>query len=347
MEINIDISNYEEYLLSAVDGELSGEELAALEIFLQQYPHIREELVLLESVKVTPDTDVQFDFKNELYHESIQLLDYVDGELHGAEKLAFEALVQQDAALSKELNLLQRARLQPDLNLLFEDKASLYKHNSRKILPVWWWSTAAAVVAGVAIWVLPVLPGKEHRQVAVNKVNQQVVDSQQSVAVTNEQASVSTDKSVNAVSEKPAANSSKPPAEKQQLVKTSEQSNKQGTPLNNITEDKPAIADNSNPSTLSKLAQPVPTSKEVVQQLQDKLNEQQEQVIADAKDQKVMANSTAINTSTNKVAEAVAAPAQGAQGVQGELVVSVSMNGDSKLLNGVANVARFFSRKKK
>jgi hypothetical protein len=33
--------------------------------------------------------------------------------------------------------------------------------------------------------------------------------------------------------------------------------------------------------------------------------------------------------------------------VQGELVVSVTMRGDSKILNGVANVARFFSKKKK
>jgi anti-sigma factor RsiW len=382
MEINIDISNYEEYLLSAVDGELSGEEMAALEVFLQQYPHIREELVLLESVKIMPDDAVQFNFKSELYHESIQMLDYVDGELHGAEKQAFEELLLRDAGLSKELNLLQRARLQPDLNLLFEDKASLYKHNRHKIRPVWWWSAAAAVVAGVAVWILPALPGKEQHQVAVNTqpaANQNKTTSQSSTekelladnAIKNnisknkpEMATAANTNNKQAAADKTTANNplgnatannkeasaNKTTANNSLANATANNTavNKitvNNATANNTTADK-TIADNSNPS-LSKLAQPVPTSKEVVQQLQDKLNEQKEQVIAEAGNpaqQKapVMANSTAISTNTNKVAEAVAAAP-----VPGELVVSVTMNGDSKLLNGVANVARFFSKKKK
>jgi hypothetical protein len=97
--------------------------------------------------------------------------------------------------------------------------------------------------------------------------------------------------------------------------------------------------DNSNNNNigLTKLAQPVPTSGEIVEQLQNKINEQQ---IAATDKAPVMANASTIS----KVSEAVAAPAAP---VQGELVVSVTMNGDSKLLNGVANVARFFSKKKK
>jgi len=52
----------------------------------------------------------------------------------------------------------------------------------------------------------------------------------------------------------------------------------------------------------------------------------------------VMANAEKINN---------APPAAAATPANGELVVAVTMNGDSKLLNGVANVARFLSRKKK
>ncbi|UYQ92988.1 hypothetical protein MKQ68_23185 [Chitinophaga horti] len=33
--------------------------------------------------------------------------------------------------------------------------------------------------------------------------------------------------------------------------------------------------------------------------------------------------------------------------IQGELFMSVSSSGDSKLMNGVTNVARFFSKKRK
>jgi hypothetical protein len=107
--------------------------------------------------------------------------------------------------------------------------------------------------------------------------------------------------------------------------------------------NKPTVTDNSNQG-LTKLAQPVATSSEVVQQLQDKKNEQTAAIVANPVEKApVLANATAINTNSNKVSEIVTTPAS----VQGELVVSVTMNGDSKLLNGVANVARFFSKKKK
>jgi anti-sigma factor RsiW len=374
MEINIDISNYEEYLLSAVDGELSGHEMAALELFLQQHPHIREEMALLESVRLAPDREIQFDSKSELYHESIQMLDYVDNELHGTEKQAFEELIRRDVNLSKELNLLQQARLQPDLNLRFENKKTLYRHNRSTIRPIWWWSAAAAVVAGVAIWVLPVLPGKEGVQVAVNKVNNgQLADSQQSGTGSETSASNQTQTSNNQsitngqqpgslsstgkqllASNKPAERS-KPNASVNSKPGTSVKdiaaNGKPGVPGKpavavNSVGNNPIVADNSNPG-LSKLAQPVTTSGEVVKQLQDKMNEQQEQIAAAVANpvQKapVLANAAAVNTNNNKVSEIVTAPAP----VQGELVVSVTMNGDSKLLNGVANVARFFSRKKK
>ncbi|GAA3947500.1 hypothetical protein GO495_26665 [Chitinophaga oryziterrae] len=405
MEININISNYEEYLLSALDGELSREEMVALELFMEQHPHIREEMALLESVKLTPDTGIQFDGKTELYHESVQMLDYVDNELHGAEKLAFEELIRGDVYLSKELNLLQQARLQPDLNLQFGNKQTLYRHNRRTILPVWWWSAAAAVVAGVAIWVLPVLPGKESVQVAVNKVttergvnnrkadtnqqltaNQDADNSEQSgslaqtgtgsqtqtfnnQSITNgQQPGRATTKELLASNNAKPAEHGKPGVSVNGRPATTVNSNsgvsvnvKEGLAANskagvfvngkqaadiNGAGNKPTVADNSNPG-LSKLAQPVTTSGEVVKQLQDKMNEQQEQIAAAVANpvQKapVLANATAINTNSNKVSEIVTAPAP----VQGELVVSVTMNGDSKLLNGVANVARFFSKKKK
>jgi anti-sigma factor RsiW len=400
MEIKIDISNYEEYLLSAVDGELSGEEMVALELFLQQHPHIREEMALLESVKLTSDTEIQFDGKNELYHESIQMLDYVDNELHGAEKLAFEEMIRGNVHLSKELNLLQQARLQPDLHLQFENKQTLYRHNRRTIRPIWWWSTAAAVVVGVAIWVLPVLPGKESMQVAMNKVttdsgvnNGQVAGNQRSGSVedgnnelattdrkanqatNNNQAGslaqTGTDNQTPTSSQTQTANnqsitngqqpgslsstgkqqlaSNKPTGHSKPDVSVNGKSGiaangKQAIAINSVGNN-PAVADNSNPG-LSKLAQPVATSGEVVKQLQDKMNEQQEQIATaitnPVQKAPVLANATAINTN-NKVSEIVTAPAP----VQGELVVSVTMNGDSKLLNGVANVARFFSKKKK
>jgi hypothetical protein len=376
MKINIDISNYEEYLLSAVDGELSGEEMAELELFLQLHPQIREEMALLESVKLIPDAEVQFDDKNELYRESVRLLEYVDNELYGAEKQVFEELIRGDAHLSKELNLLQQARLQPDLNLHFGNKTSLYRHNRNTIFPIWWWGAAAAIVAGVAVWVLPVLPGKERVKVAVNKVvtdsgvsNESVADNQQPGSINKEQ--IQTEKQPQTGSNE-VGNQSLPGKNKQtdtqqpsnnQVIVNRQQHTKpsstgaqlladnntkpagHGKPAVSVNDagNKPTVTDNSNQG-LTKLAQPVATSSEVVQQLQDKKNEQTAAIVANPVEKApVLANATAINTNSNKVSEIVTTPAS----VQGELVVSVTMNGDSKLLNGVANVARFFSKKKK
>jgi hypothetical protein len=337
LEININISNYEEYLLSAVDGELSGDEMVALEAFLEQYPHIREELVLLKSVRLTPDHEISFDDKAQLYRQATvlsaanyesQLLDYIDNELHGPEKQALELLIKQHPHIRQELNILKQARLQPDLSLRFGDKTVLYRNHRTKVRPIWWWSAVAAVVAGAAVILFaPSLqPGNDKSMpIAVNqpavKKNTPVVAPPvaSNTPVVNESA-VTTPKAAIAPKQKAgnslAANIPAPAAD-----------------LN----DKSTPTTDNNSIGLTKLAQPVATSGEIVQQLQDKINEQQ--VTAEIEKAPVMANAV----TTNKVSEAVTAAAP----VQGELVVSVTMNGDSKLLNGVANVARFFSKKKK
>lgn len=356
MEININISNYEEYLLCAVDGELSGDEMVALEVFLQQHPHIREELALLESVRLTPDEEVAFDDKARLYRQSTvlsaanyesQLLDYIDNELHGPEKQALELLIQQHSDIRQELNILKQARLQPDLSLHFENKAILYRNNRTKVRPIWWWSAAAAVVAGVAVLVWAPLISERSVQVAVNKPAIKKTDSQQTqpvnpfkepVAATPDQANTPQIATNTPVTAKPQKRSTEQYAANTPQVKSADRPLLTGNatvPSISTNEKQQADTDNSNVG-LTKLAQPVATSGEVVEQLQNKINEQQVAAIEKAP---VMANAS----TSNKVSEAVTAAAP----VQGELVVSVTMNGDSKLLNGVANVARFFSKKKK
>ena len=106
--------------------------------------------------------------------------------------------------------------------------------------------------------------------------------------------------------------------------------------------------ENTATAALTHLPQPESTTSEVVQALKEQKERQAEQVaIRNATDEEadkvpVMAKSTTIKDNVVNTRESEAT-----RPVQGELVVSVTMRGDSRILNGVANVARFFSKKKK
>ncbi|MCF6402047.1 hypothetical protein L3C95_04130 [Chitinophaga filiformis] len=384
MAVNINISNYEEFLLSAIDGELNGEERAALEAFMQQHPEVRKELALLEATKLHPDEEMKFDAKEALYKHTSGLsatnyerflLDYVDNELSASEKRELEALIGQYPHIQKELSLLQATRLSPDLSVTFGNKASLYRKRERTtVRPLWWWSAAAAVVVGLSVWMLPGQRSGDKSQVAVNQPSttgdspavQQSAGRQintPSLADAAKQAGSSAEEestpaaadqkgnadviarttsdsdiqsrtsATNVIAQKgPDGRTNKATVSE---ATTAEQ--KQGTGVDRLPDSRLPV--------LANIPQPASTSGEVVQQLQEK-TAQQEKILAQnvapvPEKNAVMANAEKIDNAP------VASPAAAAAPANGELVVAVTMNGDSKLLNGVANVARFLSRKKK
>jgi len=379
LAVNINISNYEEFLLSAVDRELNGEEMAALEAFMQQHPAVRKELALLEATKLSPEEGVTFDDKEALYKNagvmSVTnyerfLLDYVDNELSVSEKRELEALISQHPHIQQELSLLQAARLTPDFSVTFGNKASLYRRREHsKVRPLWWWSAAAAIVVGLSVWLLPGQRSGENPQMAAN---QSAVKDDSPAAKQSAGQQVNTSspadagntagKSAEEVSNATAADKKRDAdaiaqATGHTVSKTSRDNviaqkgddnrvNKTAVPEATVSEQRQQEAGidrlpDSRLPALAKLPQPASTSGEVVQQLQEK-TEQQEKILA----QNVAAvpEKTAVMANAEKINDAPPAPAAPANG---ELVVAVTMNGDSKLLNGVANVARFLSRKKK
>ncbi|HEY0273657.1 MAG TPA: hypothetical protein VGC22_10765, partial [Chitinophaga sp.] len=160
MSSGINISNYESFLLRFIDGDLSPAEAAGLQAFLEQHPHLQQELQLLESTVLTPDPGVVFEHKDLLYrgrpeihadNQTSFLLSYIDQELCAADQEAVEKYVGATPAAQAELGLLQMTRLQPDMDQVFLPKSALYRHR-RRVLPVYWWSVgAAAVVAGLLV----------------------------------------------------------------------------------------------------------------------------------------------------------------------------------------------------
>lgn len=383
MAVNINISNYEEFLLSAIDGELTGEEMAALEAFMQQHPEVRKEMTLLEATRLRPDEGMKFDAKETLYRNTSALsatnyerflLDYVDNELNISEKRELEALISQHPHIQKELSLLQAARLSPDLSVTFGNKASLYRRRERiTVRPVWWWSAAAAVVVGLSVWLLPGQRWGETPQVVVNQSitkgdspaaqqsagqqvnNRALADAGRPATGSAKDAALpaAADEKNEADGVAPTeGNTQRKAAESGAIAQRGTDNNTNKTTVPGATVNEPKqeagidrLPDNRLPA-LAKIPQPASTSGEVVQQLQEK-TAQQESILA--QNVTTVPEKTTVMANAEKIKEApVASPAEApAAPANGELVMAVTMNGDSKLLNGVANVARFLSRKKK
>jgi hypothetical protein len=145
--------NYEEMFLLYLDGELSGADRQSVELFLAQHPDLKEEFDLLAQFRLIPDNDVVFPDRQSLYRPGTvsteQLLDYMDGELTASDKFHVEDNLSKNPALQAEMNLLERARLEPEF-IPFPAKDSLYREETRRI-PAWnRWRIAASILLLIA-----------------------------------------------------------------------------------------------------------------------------------------------------------------------------------------------------
>ena len=149
--MKINRHNYETFFLLYVDKELSAPDRKAVEEFVQENPDLQMELELLQATVIKAD-DIVLDKKDWLYMEeditALQenLLLYADDELTAADKRSVEALLATDKKARAEWAVLQQTKLQPDMAVVFEDKAVLYRHETGRILVFRWWRAAAAAI---------------------------------------------------------------------------------------------------------------------------------------------------------------------------------------------------------
>lgn len=350
MPIEINISNYESYLLSYIDGELNETEQAALELFLQKHPQFRQELELLEGTRLTPDKHVVFDNKAALYKTAsvdyeVLMLGYVDGELTAAEEATLQEYLEQHPAAQRELALLQATKLTPDTTLVFADKASLYRSSKRRVAPVYrrmiWGAAAAAVVAGLIIWLLPA--GDQPAQKPTIAVNTPSATNVPAPAAAP--AITAPDQSAAAVEEAPAVT----PRTNQPLLA---KNHKAVTPRSNskpaaAPANEPALAAADAPKAEAPVISQLPPQRnsmsEVVEEhLQQAGNAHIAAVRPEANKETVLAANT---TNTNDHLNNKIVPVTEQAGAPGELIMSVS-GSDSRILDKVTNVAKFFSRKR-
>ncbi|MBL0272612.1 MAG: hypothetical protein IPQ06_05955 [Chitinophagaceae bacterium] len=167
--MNIDRHNYEEYFILYMDNELSRDDRRMVEAFVLQHPDLKEELDVLLQFKLTPDTQIVFEGKEELMKANLPagqasgvtplslsnyeewLVLYMDHELTPGQKKTVEQFITINPSIRAEYNLLQRTKLQQE-QVIFANKESLYRkaensdNNRTRIGPFRWWRLAAAVL---------------------------------------------------------------------------------------------------------------------------------------------------------------------------------------------------------
>jgi hypothetical protein len=133
----INLHNYEAYLLDYFEGNLDKELEGELKAFVMAHPEL--EVDMDGDLPVFSKEDIGFDFKNELLktEDNIpgeELLNYLEGNLGPAEKLRLEKRLSQDADLARELELLKKTILIPELSEVLSLKNELIKNEDQFVL---------------------------------------------------------------------------------------------------------------------------------------------------------------------------------------------------------------------
>jgi hypothetical protein len=155
--MNINHHNYEEYFILYLDNELSGEHRRQVELFMEENPDLKQEFEWLCQTRLKPDNSVVFELKEQLLRNSDLpveadnyeewLLLYIDDELSPEQKSRADELININPAILAELELLQRTKLQPDPQVFFAFKESLYRREEKvRVISFHWRRIAVAAV---------------------------------------------------------------------------------------------------------------------------------------------------------------------------------------------------------
>ncbi|MFT3949801.1 MAG: hypothetical protein QM763_22750 [Agriterribacter sp.] len=166
--MKINKNNYEAFFLLYADNELNADECAMVEKFVEEHPDLREELHILNQTKLPEEDTLLYPYKaglfkhteampvNESNYKEYFLL-FIDDELNAGERESVEAFAALHKDKQAELTLLQRVKIAPEENIVFINKAVLYRTEKQpaRMIPMRWISIAAAaavLLTGIAVW---------------------------------------------------------------------------------------------------------------------------------------------------------------------------------------------------
>ena len=156
---HITVENYSEAFLLYVDGELTPQEMDAVDAFVAAHPQYAEELELLLTARLGNGEDMALtaaekeqllapQMKAALAQEDLLL--YLDGELTAAEAAQVQQKISADPALQQLWQQLQATKLQANAAVVFPNKELLLRKESGSVRRIGFYLRAAVVVGVVA-----------------------------------------------------------------------------------------------------------------------------------------------------------------------------------------------------
>ena len=182
-----------------MDNELSVAERRMVESFVQNHPDLKDELDILLQSKLTPDSNIVFESKEELmksandssitlsnYEEWLTL--YIDNEIIPEQRTEVERFVAAHPQVQNELAILQKAKLQAE-EIIFPYKESLYRQTEKvRVIQMRWWRVAAAAILllGLSTAIILVLNKKKQpgESFASSTLNDQLKTTTRNIAKT-------------------------------------------------------------------------------------------------------------------------------------------------------------------
>ena len=166
--MKINRQNYEEALIDYMDGKLSQADEGEVLLFLNANPDIQEEFEMLQNEvpTISAVADINFPLKEKLLKKQIGK-DFVDeftwlcianveGDATPQEIARLQQLIRETPSLSEELNLFQKARLVPSVDIVYDRKRELARHRIGLLPTIGRFAVAASVAAIMIIISFPI-----------------------------------------------------------------------------------------------------------------------------------------------------------------------------------------------
>lgn len=203
--MKINRNNYESYFLLYVDDELSVEEKTEVENFLLKNSDLSDEFDLLRDTKISDTDSSIFEHKELLYKSTSLLIDtenseewfllYTDNELSTSEKESVDTWVTKHPAYKPTLEVLLNTRM-PKENIIFSNKASLYKHEVQRVIsfaPYRWMAAASIAIlltGGWFLWNSKKIQQQDQSAINSTEIPKQIVPTNSTKKVTGEMVSI-------------------------------------------------------------------------------------------------------------------------------------------------------------